>query len=73
MLSVYRDEWGNKTIQTEKRGAIFTIVIRDYMGRVLYKRGHYHTRGSAEIALANMADHWGWRWIGKQENKCSKA
>lgn len=72
MLSIYKDERGENIIQTEKRGAIFTIVTRDYMGRVLHKRGHYHTRNSAEIALANMADHWNWRWIGKQENKRSE-
>ena len=69
MLSIYKDEWGNKTIQTEKRGATFTIVIRNYMGKVLGRRGHYHSRGNAETALANIADHYGWKWIGKQEQK----
>ena len=69
MLSVYKDEWGENTIQTERRGGIFTIVTRNYMGKVLGRRGHYPTRGNAEKALANMADYYGWKWIGKQEQK----
>lgn len=69
MLSIYKDEWGENYIQTERRGGIFTIVTRNYMGKVLRRRGHYHSRSNAEIALANMADHYGWKWIGKQEQK----
>ena len=69
MLSIYRDEWGENTIQTEKRGGTFAIVTRDYMGRAIRKRGHYHSRENAEIALANMADHYGWKWIDKQKQK----
>ena len=69
MRSIYMDEWGENTIQTERRGGKFTIVTRDRIGRVLRRRGHYPTRENAEIALGNMADYYGWKWIGKQEQK----
>lgn len=69
MLSIYQDEWGEKSIQTERRGGCFVIVTRDFFGRVLHRRGHYDSRQRAENALANMADYYGWRWIGKQEQR----
>lgn len=68
MLSIYANLSKTKTWQTEKRGSIFTIVERDYMGNVLGKIGEYKTRDAAEKDLAILADDSGFRWIGRQDN-----
>lgn len=64
-MVIYRHPKNLRTLQTEKKGEVYIIVMRDFWGDSIHKEGPYESRTEAEEALEEMADEQGFRFLKK--------
>jgi hypothetical protein len=69
VLSIYKNQRTNHTFQTEKRGNMFAIIERDYMGEQPQIMGTFSTRTRAQDVLDTLADEMDWKFCGKQDDE----
>jgi hypothetical protein len=66
-LSVYKNPRNEHTYKIEKKGKMFMLVERDWMGDEFQIMAFYDRIEKAQSVLDTLSDNMGWKYCGEQK------